>query len=74
MAHGKDSGLKFKFQKAPVILLTLQKQSNLKRNGHDDESITITANTNTLKSVLEISNDFHVDFRMQNSFSSVLGF
>jgi len=28
----------------------------------------------TLKSVLEISNDFQVDFRVQNSISSVLGF
>ena len=30
----------------------------VKRNGHNDESIKITANTNTLKSVLEIQDDF----------------
>jgi len=45
----------------------------MKRNGHDD-SVKITANTNTLKSVLEISNDFQVDVRARNSMSSVLGF
>jgi len=46
----------------------------MKRNGHNDESIKITANTNTLKSVLEIQGDFEVDFRVRNSISSVLGF
>jgi len=46
----------------------------MKRNGHNDESIKITANTNTLKSVLEIQDDFQVDFRVRNSISSVLGF
>ena len=46
----------------------------MKRNGHDDESIKITANTNTLKSVLEIQGDIQVDFRAQNSISNVLGF
>ena len=46
----------------------------MKRNGHNDESIKITANTNTLKSVLEIQGDFQVDFRVRNSISSVLGF
>ena len=49
-------------------------KNGMKRNGHNDESIKITANTNTLKSVLEIQGDFQVDFRVQNSFSSVLGF
>jgi len=46
----------------------------MKRNGHNDESIKITANTNTLKSVLEIQGDFQADFRARNSISSVLGF
>jgi len=46
----------------------------MKRNGHNDESIKITANTNTLKSVLEIQGDFQVDFRVQRSIASVLGF
>ena len=46
----------------------------MKRNGHNNESIKITANTNTLKSVLEIQDDFHVDFRARNLISSVLGF
>ena len=46
----------------------------MKQNGHNDDAVKITANTNTLKSVMEISNDFQVDFRAQNSISSVLGF
>ena len=46
----------------------------MKRIGHDDENIKRTANMSTLKSALEISNDFQVDFRVQNSISSVLGF
>ena len=45
----------------------------MKRNGHNDESIKIMANTNTLKSILEIQGDFQVDFRARNSISSVLG-
>jgi len=49
-------------------------KSAMKRNAHNDESIKITANTNTLKSVLEIQGDFQVDFRARNSISSVLGF
>ena len=46
----------------------------MKRNRHNEEPIKITANTNTLKSVLEIQDDFQVDFRARNSISSVLGF
>jgi len=46
----------------------------MKRNGHNDESVKITANANTLKSVLEIQGDFQVDFRARNTISSVLGF
>jgi len=37
---------------------------SMERNGHNGESIKITANTNTLKSVVEILNDFIVDFRV----------
>ena len=46
----------------------------LKRNGDNDDAVKISANTNTLKSVLEIESDFQVDFRARNSISSVLGF
>jgi len=35
---------------------------SMKRKGHNGESIKITATTNTLKSVMEISNNFIVDF------------
>ena len=45
-----------------------------KRNGHNDDGIKITANTNTLKSVMEIQGDFIVDLRVRNSIASVLGF
>ena len=46
----------------------------MKRNGHNDHAIKIIANTNTLKSVMEISNDFIVDLRVRKSIASVLGF
>jgi len=47
---------------------------SMKRSSHNGESIKITANTNTLKSVIEISNNFIVDFRVESSIASVLGF
>jgi len=46
----------------------------MKQNGHNNESVKRMANTNTLKSVLEIPGNFQVDFRAQNSISSVLRF
>ena len=46
----------------------------IKRNGDNDDAVKISANTNTLKSVMEIQGDFQVDFRARNSLSSVLGF
>jgi len=46
----------------------------MKPNGHNDDAVKITANTNTLKSVLEIQDHFQVDFRERNSISSILGF
>jgi len=46
----------------------------MKRNGHNDDAIKITANTNTLKSIMEIQGDFIVDLRVRNSIASVLGF
>jgi len=46
----------------------------MKRNGHNDDAVKISANTDTLKSVLEIQDDFQVDFRARNSISSILGF
>jgi len=46
----------------------------MKWTGHNDDAVKVITNTNTLKSVMEISNDFQVDFRAQNSISSVLGF
>jgi len=54
-------------------------QRNMKINGHYDfdngESyITITANNNTLKSILDIKHDYMVDLITPNSIRSVLGF
>jgi len=49
-------------------------KKSMKRNGHNGESIKITASTNTLKSVMEISNNFTIDFRVRNSIASVQGF
>jgi len=46
----------------------------MKRNGHNDDAVKISANTITLRSVLEIQGDFQVDFRTRNSISSVLRF
>jgi len=46
----------------------------MKRNGHNDDGVKISENTNILKSVMEIQGDFQVYFRARNSISSVLGF
>ena len=49
-----------------------------KRGHHDpineDFYINIFANSNTLKSVLILEEDYQVDFNHQNSFAKVLGF
>jgi len=45
----------------------------ISQNGHFNQ-ITISANTNTLKTVLILENGYQVDFRPLDSISSVLGF
>jgi len=45
----------------------------MKQNGHENY-VTISANTNTLKSVLILENGYQVDFRPDHSVGSVLGF
>ena len=40
----------------------------------DKNNITITPNFNTLKSRIELKNDYRVDFRIPNSIGDVLGF
>ena len=49
-----------------------------KRGRHDpineDYFINISANSNTLKSVLILEKDYQVDFNHQNSLAKVLGF
>ena len=54
-------------------------QQKMRQNGHYDSAnekyyITISANSNTLKSVLILENNYHVDFRPLISISSLLGF
>ena len=41
---------------------------------NEDHYINISANSNTLKSVLILEKDYQVDFNHQNSISKVLGF
>ena len=50
----------------------------MEKKGHydrvnEDYFIDISANSNTLKSVLILEKDFHVDFNHQNSLAKVLG-
>ena len=50
-------------------------QQKMRQNGHfDPTNIAISANSNTLKSVLILGNNYQVDFRHPNSISRVLGF
>ena len=54
-------------------------QSMMRQKGHYDSAndeyyITIYPNTNTLKSILILDNNYQVDFRPPNSINSVLGF
>jgi len=46
----------------------------MKRNGLNDESIKVTANTNTLKSVLEIPDDFQGISEREIQFQAFLDF
>ena len=46
----------------------------IKNNNHNDSSVDISANTNTLKTVLELKNNYQVDFSIDNSLRTVLGF
>ena len=54
-------------------------QHEMEKRGHydsinEDYYINISANSNTLKSVLIIEKDYQVDFNHQNSLAKVLGF
>jgi len=44
------------------------------KQGRDDSSVTLSANTNTLKVFLILENNYQVDFPSIDSISSVLGF
>ena len=43
-------------------------------DNNDKEAVTIVANTNTLKAVMTLKENYHVDFKPHNSISSVLAF
>ena len=45
----------------------------MKQNGHENK-ITLSANTNTLKAVIILEDQYQVDFQTLDSMSSVLGF
>ena len=54
-------------------------QHEMEKRGHhdpinEDHYINISANSNTLKSVLILEEDYQVDFNHQNSLAKVLGF
>ena len=54
-------------------------QQEMKKRGHhhlvnEDYYINISANSNTLKSILILEKDYQVDFNHQNSLAEVLGF
>ena len=52
-------------------------QHEMEKRGHpinEDYYINISANSNTLKSVLILKKDYQVDFNHQNSLAKVLGF
>jgi len=48
-------------------------QQKMYQNGHA-ANVTISANTNTLKAVLILENNYHADFRPEHSICSLLGF
>ena len=48
-------------------------QHEMKKRGHEDYYVNISANSNTLKSVLILEKDCQVDFNHQNSLAKVLG-
>jgi len=48
-------------------------QQKMKQNGHY-VNVTLSANINTLKAVLILENNYHVDFRPEASICSLLGF
>ena len=62
-----------------IIDLNNTIQNNMRQNGHyddvnDDYYITISANPNTLRSILTLENGYQVDFRIPSSLNTVLGF
>ena len=46
----------------------------IEKEGDDKSSITITPNYNTLRSRIELKNNYVIDFRIPNSISDLLGF
>jgi len=49
-------------------------KQRIKQNGQDENGVTLSANTNTLKAVLILQDNYQVSFRSADSIGSVLGF
>ena len=82
--YSTDNGNSWEKIKIPVGSYEIDDLNNtiqfeMEKRGHYDEInneyyINISANSNTLKSVLIIESGYQVDFNQQNSLSKVLGF
>ena len=82
--YSPDNGnlwVKIKIPKGSYVIDDINNtiQHKMKKRGHhdpinEDYYINISANSNTLKSVLIMEKDYQVDFDHQNSIAKVLGF
>ena len=82
--YSPDNGNSWEKIKIPEVSYEIDDINNTihheteKRGHHDpineDYYINISANSNTLKSVLILEEDYQVDFNHQNSIAKVLGF
>ena len=63
-----------------LLVTTIRKDLNdeikylIREKSDNENSITLTPNYNTLKSRIELKNDYSIDFRPPHTLNSVLGF
>ena len=76
-----NSWVKIKIPKGSYVIDDINNtiQHEIEKRGHqdpinEDYYINISANSNTLKSVLILEKDYRVDFNHENSLAKVLGF
>ena len=82
--YSPDNGTSWEKIKIPIGSYEIEDvndaiQSEMRKGGHyddinDEYYINISANSNTLKSILIIETGYQVDFNQQNNLSKVLGF